>query len=111
MAVDVGKVKKIMPALKGTPVTEKAFSRKNPVTGRINTFNIEATRVTFVLSLSPDNDREPPMDINANGMVTAVIRANVLSIKTGKKSWNLEKISPAIHPRINGLEIRAFKRN
>jgi len=44
-------------------------------------------------------------------MVTAVIRLKVLSIKTGKKAWDLEKIIPAAHPMIKGLEINAFKRN
>jgi|APSaa5957512622_1039677.scaffolds.fasta_scaffold45520_3 hypothetical protein len=110
MAVEVGNVKKIIPALKGIPVTENIFSKQNPVIGRISTFNTDAIRDTFVFSLSPERVKEPPMDINANGIVTAVIRAKVLSIKTGKKSWNLEKKSPAMHPRIRGLEIKAFKR-
>ena len=110
MAVDVGNVKKIIPALKEMPVTEKAFNKKNPIAGRISPFNRDAIKETFVLSLRPVIVNDPPMEIRAKGIVTAVIRVKVLSIKTGKENWNFEKKSPAIHPRIKGLEINAFKR-
>jgi len=94
MAVDVGRVKKIIPALKGIPVTENAFKRKNPIVG----------------SLSPERLNEPPMEIRANGIVTEVMRLKVLSMKIGKEAPDLEKKIPAAHPRIKGLEINAFKR-
>ena len=110
MAVDVGRVKKIIPALKGTPVTQNNFKRKNPMTGRISIFKIDAIKEIFVLCLSPVSVNEPPMDIRAKGMVTEVMRLKVLSMKTGKKACDLEKRIPAIHPRIKGLEINAFKR-
>lgn len=110
MAVDVGSVKKIIPALKGTPVTQNIFKRKNPITGRISIFSPDAIKENLVLCLSPVSVNEPPMEIRAKGMVTAVIRLKVLSIKIGKETCDLEKRIPAAHPRIKGLEINAFKR-
>jgi len=110
MAVEVGRAKKIIPALKGIPVTENVFKRKNPIVGRINIFSMHATKEILVLCLSPARLSEPPMEIRANGMVTEVMRLKVLSMKSGKEACDLEKRIPAAHPRINGLEINAFKR-
>ncbi len=110
MAVDVGRAKKIIPALKGIPVTENAFKRKNPIIGRISIFSIDAIKEILVLCLSPERLNEPPMEIRANGMVTEVMRLKVLSMKIGKEAPDLEKRIPATHPRIKGLEINAFKR-
>jgi len=53
---------------------------------------------------------EPPMEIKASGMVTEVISPSVLSMKEGNVSPDLEKTIPARHPKIKGLEIRAFTR-
>ncbi len=44
MAVEVGRVKKIIPALKAIPVTDNAFKRENPMIGRINPFSIDAKK-------------------------------------------------------------------
>jgi len=110
IAVDVGRVKKIIPALNGIPVTQNNFKRKKPMIGRISIFSIDAIKENFVLCLSPVSVNEPPMEIRANGMVTAVIRLKVLSIKIGKDACDLEKRIPAAHPRIKGFEINAFKR-
>ncbi len=71
---------------------------------------MDAIKEIFVLCLSPESVNEPPMEIRAKGMVTAVMRLKVLSMKTGKQAWDLEKRMPAIHPRIKGLETNAFKR-
>lgn len=110
MAVEVGRVKKIIPALKAIPVTENVFKIKNPIIGRISIFSIDAIKEILVLCLSPARLSDPPMEIRAKGMVTEVMRLKVLSIKTGKEACDLEKRIPAAHPRIKGLEINAFKR-
>ena len=91
MAVEVGRAKKIIPVLKGMPAMENDFKRKNPIVGSINSFNMDEIKETFELFFSPASVKEPPMEISARGMVTAVIRANVLSIKAGKDNWDLEK--------------------
>lgn len=49
IAVEVGRVKKIIPALNGVPVTENIFKKKNPVAGRIIIFNTHAINEIFVL--------------------------------------------------------------
>lgn len=71
-------MKKIMPALKGVPVMENRFKRKNPMIGSTSIFNMEAIREIFVLCLSPESVNAPPMEINARGMVTAVMSWKVL---------------------------------
>ena len=110
MAVDVGRVKKIIPTLNEIPVTQNNFKRQKPIMGRTSIFNTDATKENFVLFFRPVNVNDPPMESRAKGRVTAVIRLKVLLIKIGKEAWDLEKIIPAAHPRIKGLEINAFKR-
>ena len=44
IAVDVGRVKKIMPTLKAVSGTPKAFKKQYPVTGKISSLKIEATK-------------------------------------------------------------------
>jgi len=108
IAVEAGSAKNIIPVLNGTPVTLNAFNSRYPVKGkRINLKN-EARIETFMCLARPAKERDPPMEINARGSVTEVIRLNVLSTNTGKPMLAFEKKIPATHPIIKGLEIRAL---
>jgi len=50
------------------------------------------------------------MEIKASGSVTAVIKLNVLLMKTGKDKLALEKKSPETHPITSGFDNRALNR-
>lgn len=108
IAVEAGSEKNIIPVLKGTPVTLSAFNNKYPVKGKRINLKSEARNETFILFAKPAKEREPPMETNARGSVTEVISLKVLSIKTGKHMSAFEKMNPATHPIIKGLEIKAL---
>jgi len=111
IAVDAGRAKKIIPALKGTPVILKAFNNTNPVTGKIINLKNDARNEILVLAASPLKERDPPMEISARGRVTDVMRLKVLFKKTGKTNPDREKKSPARHPMIKGLDNKALIMN
>ena len=47
-AGDVGRVKKIIPALNAIPVTEKTFKRQKPMIGKINPFKTDDRKAFFI---------------------------------------------------------------
>ncbi len=108
MAVEVGRQKKIIPVLKGIPVTQKIFNIKNPTTGSTSSLKMAATRDALVWLAIPLKLKVPPMEINARGKVTDDTRKKVLFITLGKTNPDLATRRPPTHPRINGLEISAI---
>ncbi len=105
MAVEVGRVKKIIPTLNGIGSTSKCLRKRYPVIGSIKSFKNEAKNDNGMYFLNPVRDSEPPMERSASGRVTMDMSRRVLSIKIGKVWMVRENMIPARQPRIRGLEI------